>query len=107
MEGGAGSIEWLSHWYREQCDGEWEEEHGIRIETLDNPGWLFVVDLKGTDLAGKPFAEVKHNYDHAADWWQCRVRDGKFEGAGGPLHLETLIGVFRAWVGASKDGLIK
>ncbi|WP_203237204.1 Imm53 family immunity protein [Streptomyces gilvosporeus] len=29
----------LTAWYTSQCDGGWEHEYGIRIETLDNPGW--------------------------------------------------------------------
>ena len=27
----------LQSWYQSQCDGDWEHEFGIRIETLDNP----------------------------------------------------------------------
>jgi len=41
-------IEWLQKWYADHCDGDWEHEYGIVIETLDNPGWSIVIDLKNT-----------------------------------------------------------
>ncbi|TMB85990.1 MAG: hypothetical protein E6J45_14585 [Chloroflexi bacterium] len=28
----------LQHWYLSRCDGEWEHQRGITIESLDNPG---------------------------------------------------------------------
>ncbi len=30
----------LQRWYSAQCDGDWEHGLGVRIETLDNPGWM-------------------------------------------------------------------
>lgn len=36
---------WLVCWVKQQLDGDWENEHGVRIEILDNPGWLLSVDL--------------------------------------------------------------
>jgi predicted nucleic acid-binding protein len=35
---------WLERWCQERCDDEWEQEHGISIRTLDNPGWLVTAD---------------------------------------------------------------
>jgi hypothetical protein len=31
-------LPWLQGWYATQCDGDWEHEYGVSIETLDNPG---------------------------------------------------------------------
>jgi len=31
-------LQFLQEWYLEQCNGDWEHEFGIKIETLDNPG---------------------------------------------------------------------
>ena len=25
-------------WYNGNCDGDWQHEYGIKIETVDNPG---------------------------------------------------------------------
>ena len=32
-------LSYLTAWFARQCDGDWEHDLGIRIETLDNPGW--------------------------------------------------------------------
>ena len=89
-------LRWLQEWYRRQCDGDWEHRHGIEIGTLDNPGWFMRIDLVGTDLADWSFAEVTCEVDEQ-NWLQCRVREGRFEGYGGPHTLENLIEEFRQW----------
>ena len=43
----------LSDWYQSQCNGTWEHELGIVIDTIDNPGWLVKIDLRGTASEGK------------------------------------------------------
>jgi hypothetical protein len=35
-----GTLTWLQAWYAEQCDGDWEHQFGVSVETLDNPGWV-------------------------------------------------------------------
>jgi hypothetical protein len=87
----------LEAWFAAQCDGEWEHDEGIVIESLDNPGWTIKVALVDTPLATKPFTEVKRSYDHQTEWLTCFVRDGKFTGACGPRQLEELIEVFLLW----------
>ena len=37
-------ITWIEQWYQRQCDGNWEHQHGIKVETLDNPGWHVEID---------------------------------------------------------------
>ena len=37
----------LAKWYTAQCNGEWEHSCGLKIDTLDNPGWIVTIDLKG------------------------------------------------------------
>ncbi|MEV8403368.1 Imm53 family immunity protein [Streptomyces niveus] len=43
-------LDWLRNWYAQQCDGEWEHERGVRIATLDNPGWTVSIDLEESEL---------------------------------------------------------
>jgi Immunity protein 53 len=31
--------------FKKMVNGEWEHHHGITIETTDNPGWIFKIDL--------------------------------------------------------------
>ena len=52
-------LEWLQKWYLSQADGEWEHEHGIKIDTLDNPGWSVTLSLAGTILDSKKFERVE------------------------------------------------
>jgi len=41
---------WLSHWYSNNCDGNWEHYNGIKIETIDNPGWSVSIDTEGSSI---------------------------------------------------------
>ena len=92
------AISDLQEWYASQCDGDWEHSFGIRIDTLDNPGWSLSINLTGTDLEGLPFTELKENYDNERDWLICVVHDNSFGGSGGPLKLERMIQIFLQWV---------
>ena len=87
----------LQEWYTAQCNGDWEHSYGVSIGTIDNPGWSLEVDLAGTHLEGKAFAELKRDYEHERDWLTCSIRDGKFMGWCGPKKLENMIEVFLAW----------
>lgn len=89
-------FESLQNWYFNQCDGDWEHEFGIKIDTLDNPGWLVEIDLTGTENEGKTFQDVDQQISEL-DWLQCSVKNKKFIGAGGPKNLSNIISVFLAW----------
>ena len=93
----AGEIEELQAWYEGQCDGDWEHEFGVRIETLDNPGWSVEINLEGTALEGIAFARI-HDMAPEREWLSCRVEGGKFQGAGGAPMLGTIIRTFLDWV---------
>lgn len=86
----------LQKWYFAQCDGDWEHEYGILIDTLDNPGWNVSINLIGTECENKKFNEVDHQIDEN-NWLQCVVKDGKFIGSGGPLNLIDIIKLFVEW----------
>lgn len=93
----ATSLEWLQEWFRSQCNGEWEHANGIRIESLDNPGWSLVVDLRGTKLEGHaatPYAMDRNEHD----WVFCKVDAGQFLAHGDPSKLAWMIEYFRQWV---------
>ena len=89
-------IEWTQKWYNSQCNDDWEHFYGVKIDTLDNPGWSVDVDLVETELEDKNFAEVWYdNSDN--DWLMCRVRDNVFEGRGDPEKLLKILRVFKKW----------
>ncbi|MFI6095064.1 Imm53 family immunity protein [Lentzea sp. NPDC051213] len=52
-------LQFFQRWYAEQCNGDWEHEFGVKITTLDNPGWHVVVDLGDTDLEGRTLDRSK------------------------------------------------
>ena len=86
----------LQEWYASHCDGEWEHRFGVKVETLDNPGWRLEVDLDGTELEKDKFEAIDCARSDI-DWFTCRVRAKKFEGFGGALNMEDLIETFLGW----------
>ena len=92
-------IKWLEEWYKSQCDGEWEHLYGVKINTLDNPGWRVTIDLVDTELENKKYDEYElANKEDDDDWLFCRVKNGRFEGGGDPSKLEAIIQRFKEWV---------
>jgi hypothetical protein len=89
-------LDWLQSWYASQCDGDWEHESGVTIETLDNPGWTIKIDLEETELAdreypGQRVARGEH------DWVTAWTSEQTFRIACGPGNLSEALTLFRAW----------
>ena len=89
-------LEELQLWYRDHCDGDWEHQYGVVIETLDNPGWLLKIDLVGTGLESKPFTPIEDTSSEDG-WLHCKIEDRKFQAAGGPTMLSAAISTFLSW----------
>ena len=115
VEGSMGEctdvLEWLEQWYQSQCDGEWEHDCGVTIETLDNPGWLVQVDLRGARakladhalaLVGEPPSEQNGN-EGGLVWMTCDIKAGKFVGAGDPTQLRAILAQLKSLVEAEAD----
>ena len=87
-------IKWIEAWYESQCDGDWEHQQGIRIETLDNPGWRVEIDLTDTD-----FDNLSVEYEliekSEEDWYGVSVKEARFVGVGDPAKLEVILCTFR------------
>lgn len=90
-------LAWLQEWYIAQCDGDWEHSYGIRIETLDNPGWRVEIDVAETSLSELVVEGVLVERSEN-DWIHCELKDQKFRGAAGPRGLREIISVFRRHV---------
>ena len=91
------SIKFLQEWYAEECNGDWEHTWGIRIETLDNPGWSVDVDLCETGLSDQTFSPINIHRDDR-NWINCKVVDAKFKGRCGPHNLDEMLRIFASWV---------
>lgn len=85
----------LQEWYQARCDGDWEHNNVIKIESLDNPGWMLTVDLGETEWAGREI-DLRRVERSENDWVQYKVSKSKmkFFGSGGPLNLEEVIESF-------------
>lgn len=93
----SNNLEWLEDWYQRQCDGAWEHNEGIRLESLCRPGWRLTISLEGTSAQGAP--PNRMNFDSSGgEWIDCTLKEGRFEGTGDPRRLEQIIGVFRKWI---------
>ena len=86
----------MQKWYESHCDGEWEHGEGLVIESLDNPGWMVRISLRGTALESRQFQEISR-LEPDRDWIRCWIEDGKFQGAGGPQMLDEILQTFVDW----------
>lgn len=90
-------LNWLQNWYSQFCDGDWEHEYGVKIYTIDNPGWVVKIDLAETG-----FENIELNYKlyekSDSDWYSISVKDKIFDGAGDPSKLEYLIRKFKSLI---------
>ncbi len=99
------AMQQLQAWYVSQCNGDWEHEFGIKIETLDNPGWSVSIPLTGTELESQQYETVS-DMTPPTEWLHCHVvetHEGpRWEGSGGPLMLDQVLRHFVDWASAPK-----
>ena len=86
----------LEGWYMAQCNGEWEHSYGVKIETLDNPGWRIRIDLSETKKQGSELKRTSVERDEN-DWLECWTEDNRFNLACGPLNLSEAVDFFVQW----------
>ena len=95
-------LQQLQKWYSSQCNQDWEHSFGVKIDTLDNPGWTLEIDLRETNLAERAFeAFSRGNSEDDADWISCKVETEKFIGAGGANNLTELLRIFLSWAASA------
>ena len=87
----------LQDWYKSNCDGDWEHCYGIKIDTLDNPGWAVEINLVDTKWENKDFQYVQIQRKYEDDWIHCKVESNVFYGCGGPDNLEEILRIFYEW----------
>jgi hypothetical protein len=88
---------WLQEWYRHQCDGHWEHQYGIKIDTLDNPGWQVKID--GLKFAPVPERGLRLDEEISeTSWIKCSLEGGVFLGYSDPEGLSRIVQTFRQWV---------
>jgi Immunity protein 53 len=88
------AVKWLSNWYQSHCNGDWEHEEGIRIYSLDNPGWTIIIGLTDTEVeqVEMPYIIVENS---EVDWHSMSITKGVFKASGDLSKLEFLIWKFK------------
>jgi hypothetical protein len=83
----------LQAWYAAHCDGNWEQEYGVTIGTVEDPGWELRVDLVGTPLEGSAL-ERERDARTPDDWCEAWSDGYTFHAVGGAHNLEALVDSF-------------
>lgn len=110
-----GNLTWLMGWYLAECNNDWEHSYGVKIDTLDNPGWSLEIDLRETNLHRRPFSRVEQGepasdldeWQRLGSWWVADVQGDTFKASCGPLDLPLVIQLFREWAEKSKYGEVR
>jgi hypothetical protein len=94
-------FNWLQEWYISQCDGEWEHDEGIKIQSSDNPGWIIEINVKDTEAEyfNVPW---KLNERSENDWFGYRIENGMYSAAGDPTKLSFLLSIFKGIISEKK-----
>ena len=96
-------IKWLQEWYISQCDGDWEHEHGVKIITLDNPGWNIDIDIINVELK----KEISWKYFETTErnWFGYKIENSYFNLAGDASKLEFLLQLFKNFIEQGEEAL--
>ncbi len=95
----ATALQRIADWYHAQCNGTWEHGHGVRIETIDNPGWSITIDLAGTSLESRALTVLEDRFQDESDWLRCWREGDDFRATCGPGRLEDALIAFLKWAG--------
>jgi hypothetical protein len=98
-------LHWLERFYVSECDGDWEHQYGVKIETLDNPGWMVKVDVFETELHDLHI-EYAQEERSASDWLGIELVKQRFRGVGDPYKLTTILERFRLLVEENRKGTL-
>jgi hypothetical protein len=95
-------INWIQNWFNDQCNGDWEHNHVIEIESLDNPGWNVKIDFNhtNTELSDIPWSLSEKS---EIDWIGYKVVDNIFISSGDSFKLELILNTFRVLI---EEGVI-
>jgi len=89
-------ISLLEKWYVDRCNGDWEHQWGVKIGTLDNPGWTLDIDLNQTKAENRALEHTKIERTEN-DWIVYWVEKKEFKAAMGPANLCEAIKIFCQW----------
>ncbi len=88
------TVDRIQAWYKLNCNGDWEHNHGYSIATLDNPGWTVRIDLRETCLENLNFSKNFQNPTYDLDWYQIKTDNNVLDIACGPENLKLVFEIF-------------
>ena len=88
------TIDRIQNWYKLNCNGDWEHNHGLTIGTLDNPGWTVRIDLRETPLDNLDLQRTYQNPNDDHDWFHMKTNGQILEIACGPENLKQVFRIF-------------
>jgi len=89
-------FSWMQKWYYQYCDEDWEHDERVRINNIFLHHWSITINLEGTHCENVPFEGIFEE-ETTKNWYHCLIRDGKFEGTGGPSNLIDILSTFKEW----------
>lgn len=89
-------FDWLIRWYSNQCNGIWELENQIKIDTLDNPGWTIEIGLKSTQLEQSEIKSRSIRNEDETNWFVYLIEKATYDASGDTFKLPTLVEIFRS-----------
>ncbi len=95
-----GVLDRVAEWYQSNATVFSSNAEAVKINTLDNPGWLVKVDLAGTELENLQLENFEVDRGDS-DWCQSFLRDHVFVGAGDPSRLQEILGRFLEFASSS------
>jgi hypothetical protein len=96
------AISLLESWYSAQCNSDWEHAYGVKINTLDNPGWSLIIDLRATSAESRSLSRSKIERTDD-DWIHYWVENCQFNAYCGAGNLGETIEIFVRWFGDQKS----
>jgi len=86
------TLQRLQNWYAQNCNGDWEHENVLKIETTSNPGWLVEIDLAQTSIETVEFKISEEKSEQS--WYFITVKNSKFYAVGDLSKLEFILSYF-------------
>lgn len=90
-------IRWLEDWLLKNSNDDWEHCNGIKIETVDNPGWYVEFDVRDTSYESYVFNRIE-NKRGKNDWVICFMDNGTIKASGGPQNLNEILEIIKLWI---------
>jgi hypothetical protein len=87
----------IQNWYSAHCNGDWEHQNGVEIDTLDNPGWSINIPLVDLSLLADKVFETVDVKRAEQDWIHATVEKSVFKACGGPHNLREMLRIFLDW----------